>query len=138
MQLAELGQNGKIITVEIREKFIKKFHPSVEYLTGSSTDLKIIQKIKDKITEEDIVMVILDSDHDEEHVYDELVKYHSFVSKNNYLIVEDTFWIHDNSRTGPKDAVHRFLKDYPDLFEIDKSREKFLITYNPDGFLLKK
>ena len=36
------------------------------------------------------VMVILDSDHSEDHVAKELEKYHSLVTKGNYLVVEDS------------------------------------------------
>jgi cephalosporin hydroxylase len=35
---------------------------------------------------------------------------------------------------GPYEAVQEFLREDP-TFQIDKTREKFLLTYFPDGFL---
>ena len=35
---------------------------------------------------------------------------------------------------GPREAVEEFLKDNDD-FEIDHSREKFMVTFYPSGYL---
>ena len=53
-----------------------------------------------------------------------------------YLIVEDSNIgrIRKDLMPGPFEAVEAFLARNRD-FEIDRSREKFLITFNPDGFL---
>jgi cephalosporin hydroxylase len=37
---------------------------------------------------------------------------------------------------GPMEAVQDFLKERDD-FEVDRSREKFLFTFNPGGWLRK-
>ena len=47
-------------------------------------------------------------------------------------IVDVMEWTH--ATPGPLVAVHRFLAEN-DEFAIDRSREKFLLTYAPDGFL---
>ena len=38
---------------------------------------------------------------------------------------------------GPMEAVEEFIKDNRD-FEIDRTKERFLLTGNPEGFLRKK
>ncbi|MGI0056213.1 MAG: CmcI family methyltransferase, partial [Nitrosarchaeum sp.] len=62
------------------------------------------------------------------------------VSKDNYLIVEDTAInghpVEPNFGDGPMEAVKEFLKTH-DEFEIDKDKEKFLLTWNPNGYLKK-
>ena len=74
----------------------------------------------------DTVMVDLDSDHSKEHVLKELRLYAPLVTE--YLIVEDT------NTSGPREAVDEFLKDNTQFIQ-DKSKEKFLLTFNPSGWL---
>jgi len=53
-----------------------------------------------------------------------------------YVIVEDSNigQIRKDLLPGPLEAIERFLAA-TDEFEIDGSREKFLITFNPSGYL---
>ena len=85
-------------------------------------------------------MVILDSDHGKDHVLNELRTYSPFVTKGSYLIVEDTNInghpvLHDFG-PGPMEAVEDFLKENQN-FTVDKSKEKFYLTFNPKGYLRK-
>jgi len=86
------------------------------------------------------VMVILDSNHDKDHVLNELRSYNRFVTKGSYLIVEDTDFnghpVLPDYGPGPMEAVKAFLSENKD-FEVDKSREKFFLTFNPRGYLKK-
>jgi cephalosporin hydroxylase len=52
------------------------------------------------------------------------------------VIVEDSNigQIRDDLMPGPREAIETFLAK-TDEFEIDRSREKFLITFNPSGYL---
>ena len=83
-------------------------------------------------------MVILDSDHSEDHVTKELEKYHSLVTKGNYLVVEDSnvnghpVW--PQHGPGPMEAILKFIKNNPQ-FQVDKARERHLVTFNPMGYL---
>ena len=83
-------------------------------------------------------MVILDSDHHEAHVARELHAYREFVSVGSYMVVEDTnvngHPVMPEHGSGPFEAVHAFVAEDHD-FEIDRSREKFLLTVFPDGYL---
>jgi hypothetical protein len=84
------------------------------------------------------VIVILDSDHSKEHVLRELMIYSELVSTGSYIIVEDTNMnghpVAAHSGPGPMEAVSEFLKQNR-RFRIDRSREKFLMTFNPMGYL---
>ena len=53
-----------------------------------------------------------------------------------YLIVEDSNigQIRKDLLPGPLEAIEAFLAR-TDEFEIDRAREKFLITHNPSGYL---
>ena len=83
-------------------------------------------------------MVILDSDHSEAHVTRELEILSPYVTAGSYLIVEDTningHPTYPSFGPGPFEALERFLPAHPE-FVVDSSREKFLMTFNPGGFL---
>jgi cephalosporin hydroxylase len=74
------------------------------------------------------------------HVLDELRIYSKLVTKDNYLIVEDTNLnghpVAPGSGPGPMEAVDGFERENHD-FVSDRSREKFLMTFNPKGYLRK-
>ena len=52
--------------------------------------MQAIQTIVSMRKPDDVVLVILDSDHSKEHVSKELLLYKSIVTTGSYMIVEDT------------------------------------------------
>lgn len=136
--ICDLIGNGKIVTIDIKKYPNRPEHERITYILGSSTSTKTVEKIRKLIDHNDKVMVILDSDHHKEHVLKELRIYSNFVSKNSYLIVEDTningHPVLPEYGPGPMEAVEEFLKENKN-FIIDKTKEKFLLTFNPKGFL---
>jgi cephalosporin hydroxylase len=83
-------------------------------------------------------MVSLDSDHRAAHVQKELELYSPLVTPGMYLVVEDMHFngypILPKFGPGPTEAVEAFLKTNPP-FERDRTRERFLLTFNPGGYL---
>ena len=66
-----------------------------------------------------------------------LRKYHSLVTVGSYLVVEDTILNHgitSGVNPGPYEAIEQFMKENDD-FQIDRSKEAFLATFNPKGYL---
>ena len=129
---------GKLISIDIENKANRPKHNRITYLLGSSTSQKIVEKVQSFIKNKDEVLVILDSDHHKEHVLRELEIYSNFVKKGSYIIVEDTningHPVDPEFGPGPMEAVKEFLK-HNKGFVIDKSREKFFMTFNPNGYL---
>ena len=138
--LFDLIGKGRVITidVEFRENRIK--HPRIRYVFSSSTDELMIPLLDEETSGENVVMVLLDSDHSRDHVLAEINLYSDYVTKGSYMIVEDTALnghpIHPNTEPGPMEAVEIFMQNNSD-FVVDKSREKFLMTWHPNGFLKK-
>ena len=143
--ICDLMNNGEIITIDISSPKDKPEHKRVHYVHGDTTSEKTIEKIHQLIEKMDIksdtkIMVILDDEHSEDHVFQEIEIYGKFVTPGNYLIVEDTAMgghpVWPELEGGPMEAVERYMKNNHD-FEIDNDQEKFLLTFNPKGYLKK-
>jgi cephalosporin hydroxylase len=136
--ICDLIQNGRIFTIDIDPGRSRPKHERVQYILGSSTDPDIVARIRRKIRPRDRVLAILDSDHSKHHVLNELYAYSPMVTSGSYLIVEDTnvngHPVYPDFGPGPMEAVEEFLAQNND-FEVDTSREKFLMGFNPGGWL---
>lgn len=131
--ICALRQHGQVITIDKEERPPSLLLPNdvykrIIFIKGSSIDKKTLTQVawnaKDKC-----VLVSLDSDHSADHVLAELRAYSRFVSLNSYIVVEDTNCL------GPRQAVQEFLIDNDDFVIDEALAERFLITYNPGGWL---
>jgi cephalosporin hydroxylase len=130
--------NGQILTIDLDEKDTRPLHPRIHYLHGSSTSREIVDQVASLIRDCQAVMAILDSEHHKEHVLNELRIYSNFVTKNSYLIVEDTnvngHPVLSKFGPGAMEAVDEFLRT-DGRYVVDETREKFHLTFNPKGYL---
>ena len=131
--------HGRIVTVDIEADEARPAHPRVDYITGSSTDPRIIDRVRARAEEAETVMVILDSDHTKDHVLGELQAYAPLVTHGSVLIVEDTdvngHPVLPEYGPGPMEAVREFLAATSD-FMLDRELERrFLVTFHPRGYL---
>lgn len=135
--ILDILDHGEVISVDIVKYPDRPTHPRIRYVTGSSIDPMLIDSVLGSRPEE-TRLVILDSDHTKNHVLQELVLFAPYVSLKSYLIVEDTnvngHPAYASFGEGPFEAVEEFLSANRD-FIVDKSREKFLMTFNPGGYL---
>ena len=117
----------------------------VSMLEGSSVQDNLVRRVQEFCKGFQRVMVVLDSNHTEEHVLAELKAYSPLVSPGCYCIVFDTAienmpedfykdrpW---GKGDNPMTAVRKFLDAHPD-FSIDNDLDgKILIGNAPKGFL---
>lgn len=134
----DLIDHGRVITIDVEPRPGRPTHPRITYLTGSSTDPSILETVQREAAGGGPVMVVLDSDHAYDHVLAELDAYAPFVTENSYLVVEDTC-VNGNPvlpdyGPGPYEAVDTFLERRAP-FVRDRTREKFMLTFNPGGWL---
>jgi len=131
---------GRVISIDIADPRGLPAHPRVTLLQGSSVSDNILREVIAMTMDARSVMVILDSDHRAAHVGKELRAYSDLVSGGGYMIVEDTnvngHPVLPNYGPGPMEAVEEFLAE-DRRFAVDKRSEKFLMTFNPNGFLRK-
>ena len=134
--MCDLLGNGRVVSIDINKEEGRPTHPRVLYLTGSSVASEVVDRVRGEIADTDRVMVILDSDHHNDHVLAELQAYGRLVTEDCYLIVEDTLAGLNAERwgTGPSGAIQEFMTSNQS-FVIDSSCEKFLMTFNPGGYL---
>jgi len=119
----------------------------IKLIEGSSLDPSTFKKIKEVVQDSAKVMVLLDSNHTHEHVYEELKIYAPMVGVGQYLIVGDTTierqppaanrprpWGKGNN---PATALKQFLaEDRDEKFQVDTELEgRLLFTNNPGGYL---
>ena len=150
---------GKVIGVDIEirpnnRKSIEEheLYNLITLIEGGSTEQTIFNKVKSYISENDNVLIILDSCHTKEHVYKELELYSLLVTVGSYIIVEDGImrdlydvpkgeksWADDN----PSQAALDFVKNHDD-FIIEQPKWMFNesnldknITHWPNAWLKK-
>lgn len=152
--LNQVNKNGRVITVDIEDRRDKKVLESelvkerVDFIKGDSVSNEVIAAISEKVKNHR-VLVTLDSLHTKDHVLKELELYSQFVSPGSYIVVQDTYWDlmprsmkkelvargwRTETQQGPLEAVKEFLKTNKN-FAIDKSKEKYLLTWYSSGYL---
>jgi cephalosporin hydroxylase len=140
--LFDLMGTGKVLTLDV-QKLHSLSHPRVEFLLGSSVADETLSLIRTRVaTTSGPVMVILDSDHSEPHVFREMECYAPLVTPGSFMLVQDGVidvlpWGRGD-RPGPLPAITRWLPQHPE-FEVDTARcERFLITQHPKGWLRRR
>ena len=124
--------------------------PYITLIEGNSVACETVQEVSAKITSEDVVLILLDSNHSYDHVLAELKAYSSLVSKGSYIVAMDGImgeivgaprtqpdWTWNN----PTQAALAFVRDNPDflieepslLFNEGSVRDR--VTYWPLAFI---
>jgi len=135
--MLDLQKRGNVIAIDIDHSMIDFTHPRIHWITGNATSEEVLSKVRSLIGPHERVMVIEDSSHTYENTLAVLRSYSPFVTKGMYFIVEDGVCYYPfitGPKPGPFEAVKDFLGENAD-FEVDKSKEKFVLTLNPSGYL---
>jgi cephalosporin hydroxylase len=142
MILDNLGPDGRVIAINLHDGMQKArtadvFNRRVHFVRRSTVDPAIVTKVRGMVAGYR-TMVILDSAHDAPHVAAELSAYAPLVTPGCYLIVQDGFVnghpLEPDHGPGPYEAIQDFLATDAG-FEVDRTRERMLFTFNPSGFL---
>jgi cephalosporin hydroxylase len=141
-QMCEVMGTGNVVTIDINQPVHLRRHDRLTYVKGDVLDhdtRNLVAKIVDSVpVKPPRVMLILDDDHHEEHVTKELEMYCDLVSPGCYLIVEDTningHPVFPEFGPGPAEALVPFLEKHKE-FAPDYSRQKFLMSCHPGGYL---
>ncbi len=136
--LCDLMGKGRVIGVDISLHDVAEVtrnHARITLIEGDACELSA--QVKSLIGNEERVLMIEDSSHTYENTLDVLRSYNSLVKPGDYFIVEDGICYHGlelGPQPGPYEAIETFVAENPN-FVIDRSKEAYLITWNPKGFL---
>ncbi len=138
--LLDIMGKGKVISIDMNRTEYNVKHNRIIEITGDSFAPETIEKVS-SLCRGKTVLAVHDGDHTKEGVLKDLNAYSGLISKGSYFIIEDgiidlfrpgdglgTYW------DGPLAAVEAFIK-YNTDFIVDKDRERYIMTYNPKGFL---
>lgn len=138
--LLDLLGEGTVVSVDIDHSRFQARHERIVTVTGHSSSPAVLGRVGE-LCRNRRVLVIHDADHRKPQVLADLRAYAPLVSVGSYLIVEDgvvdLFRPHNVlgvPYVGPLGATEEFLEGAPE-FEVDGHRERYLLTYNPRGFL---
>lgn len=138
--MLDLIGKGRVISIDIDRTLFCVEHPRIVCITGDSSSSQVVAQATE-YCQDKTVLVIHDGDHQKEAVLRDLYAYADLVSVNSYFVVEDgivdlmppgqDFGYYT---AGPLAAIEQFLRNTPN-YVVDTDRERYLLTYNPKGFL---
>lgn len=137
--LLDICQHGRIIAVDQKHDRmidpLARAHERITWIEGDAT--QVFDQVRDQIDPSQRVMVIDDSAHDYVTTVKILDLYSSLVQVGDYFVVEDGICHHGidaGPSPGPYESIKSWLKKNPN-WTSDRSRENWVLTYNPRGFL---
>jgi len=155
--LFEAMDKGRVIGVDVEIRSHNRdaienheLSSHITLIEGNSTDDEIIDKLETLIKPDEIVLVILDSNHTKQHVLDELNAYSSFVTKDSYIVATDgsmkylsdvprgkSEWTWNNPVMAAMEFVEKnpqFVMEQP-IWAFNESDLSEVITHWPSAYL---
>ena len=129
---------GQVIALDVSHAGLSdavRRHPRILPIEGDAC--QSFAKVRSLVGDGDDVLVIEDSSHTFDNTLRVLTTYSALIKADGYFIVEDGIINHGldgGPSPGPYEAINAFIASHPD-FEIDRTRESFLITWNPKGYI---
>lgn len=139
--LCDLLGRGRVIGIDLSHDGVPDIvrrHSRIRLVDGDACAL--YGKVRNMVLEGERVLVIEDSSHTFDNTLAVLRTYSPLVPPGGYFIVEDSICHHglsEGPKPGPYEAIDAFIAENSE-FEIDRSREAFLLTWNPKGFLRRR
>lgn len=145
--MSRITDHFRVLTVDIDTDRVHELaweDPHIEIMQSSTTEPAVANRIHALRHEfPGPVFAILDSDHRAEHVLGEMKLLRNVLRRGDYLIVEDS---NINGRPvlrgwgdGPAEAIAAYLEEYPDDYRYDDERaDKFLLSFAPGGYLIRR
>jgi cephalosporin hydroxylase len=140
--LLDLLGSGSVISIDVDRSRFAVDHPRIITITGNSSAPETIEQVA-QLCANKSVLVVHDGNHEKPQVLNDLRAYASLVPVGGYLIVEDGIIDLYNPgdgigtmEDGPLAAIEEFIT-HNSQFVVDTRWERYILTYNPRGFLLR-
>jgi cephalosporin hydroxylase len=132
--------HGRVVSIEADARHWKASHPRLTLIEADCADRSVIKQVQELCAGKR-TLIVHDADHTRSAVLRDLQAYSPLVSPGSYFVVEDgivdVLDIPGFTGEGPLAAIRDFIRNHPE-FEIDKSRERYLLTYNPSGYIRRR
>ncbi len=124
--------------------------PFMTLISGNSIDPTVVKKVKSLVRPNDVVLVVLDSNHTKQHVLSELQAYGDLIGPGSYIVATDGIMsdLHDVPRgkkewggDNPATAAEEYLRKHPEFVMemptrlFDESDLSEGVTHWPDAWL---
>ena len=135
-----IGIDGKFITIDLASSAdisLSRFKSDrFISIVGDCNNPMTVDIVKSYIGQGDTVLIIEDSAHTFDNTFKALENYKDIVTVGSYFIIEDGICdlLDLGIKPGPMSAVERWISGNPN-YKIDRDRERYIITYNPKGYL---
>lgn len=125
----------------------------ISTIEGSSIDPAVVDQVRSLIGRSEKVLVLLDSNHSQDHVLNELRAYSKLVSSGSYIVATDGIMKDlvgaprsnaDWATNNPHEAVKLFVAENPDFVlelpapEFNEGNVTSPVTYWPGAWLRRK
>jgi cephalosporin hydroxylase len=127
----------QVVTVDIAKTCWFDDDQNITAIVADSANHATVEQVADHIHNGDRVMVVLDSAHTAEHVFDEITFYGPLVSPGCYLVVEDGIvrWMYGEDDTpGPLEPIAELLDGNPDWVRDEHIEQLHPVTMHPAGW----
>lgn len=139
-----LNIDGRVFSIDIENRR-RCEHPRVTFIEADSTDPATRDAVLTEVYETRGVMgrgpvlISLDADHSAEHVRKELELWAPLTQPGDRIVVEDTNigWGGPGGDRGAQGGVVDYLNEHPGELVQDLLCEKYLLTMNPGGWLVR-
>jgi cephalosporin hydroxylase len=156
--LKAMGIEGRVIGIDIdirahNRKAIEEhfLFPYITLIEGSSVAPEVVEQVRNLVKPDDVVLVILDSNHLKAHVLAELEAYAPMVTKNSYIVATDGIMrdltdvprgLPEWENNTPADAAREFAAsrpefalDTPDWLFNESNLTENINTHYPEAWL---
>lgn len=117
--------------------------PTVVHLCEHHTEAEALKRnsiaLPDERQKKQRMLISLDADHSADHVRQELELYAPLCKLGDRLVVEDTNigWEGENGDRGARGGLTDYLNAHPGEWQQDVISERYLLTMNPGGWLIR-
>jgi cephalosporin hydroxylase len=136
--ICELLGHGVVLSVASKASDKRPHHERIRYLTGVPHDEATGAQVREIVGTEPHALVVLGSRGSRQRTLAEFDVYAPLVPVGSYVIVEDTIVnghpVWTGFGPGPLEAVKGIVNRRAN-FSPDNSIDRYLVTFNPSGFL---
>jgi cephalosporin hydroxylase len=135
--MCDLVGHGQVLSVDPEAAEGRPEHPRLTYLTGRPHHQDVADRVRE-VVGDGRALVVLGSVVDRHSTSEEFERYSPLVPVGSYVVVTDTVVnghpVWPSFGPGPFEAIKELPGTHPE-FVSDTARERYGVSFNPDGFL---